>query len=116
MLHARGRFPALHAGQGYGIALDGILPGAVAFRDDGDFAAELLGWHVGILLSLWRFLVAAGGGTALRANQTPHRSRTGKNLSPRGKEVGSLSTSPELSLLIGLLIGVSRFVLFPLLT
>ena len=48
MLLASGRFPAVHAGQGYGITLDGILPRAIAFGNNVDFTAEFsgfFGWH-----------------------------------------------------------------------
>lgn len=48
MLLATGRFPAVHAGQGYGITLDGILPRAIAFGNNVDFTAEFSGfsgWH-----------------------------------------------------------------------
>jgi hypothetical protein len=49
MVLTSGRLAAVHAGQSNCPTLDCVLAGLVAFRDDPQFATELLGWHGGKL-------------------------------------------------------------------
>src|SRR5690348_1898741 len=46
VLFAAGGFTAIHTGQSNGPTFDGVVAGAVAFRNNGHFTTELLGLHV----------------------------------------------------------------------